>query len=548
MLVVIDAGPHDDGQPEMAAGCGAFPTTRQAEAEPEVRVVVDRVDLDRPSELPARVSDPAGLKVRAPQRLADRALLGFEVAGLLERDRGRMGMLTVEEVQPSCVGVVCVLAHPTPPFHVRQSGDPTPRAASPTRIVPDFIPFSGLRYAGVSELSRLAAPPYDVIDEAEHDRLEALDLHNAVRLILPREEDGHDRYRVAARRLETWCAGGVLERDPRPTFTILRMRFALPGGPERATLGVVGSLRLPDTAGDGVLPHERTMANAKTDRLALLRATRANLDPIWGLSLADGLSGLLAPAGPPDAVCTDESGATHEAWIVDRPDRIDAITEAIGAFDLVIADGHHRLETAMTYRAETDLAGAERIMTFVVELAEDQLCIRSIHRLVRLPPATTLRAALAEGFDLFGAGPNVAGAARALLDQARRAGGLGLVDAEGCALARPRPETLAAVARAWERPVDATDAALVDAAVVPALGDAAWEYRHDEEAVAAAVRNGEADAALLLRPVDVATTRAVAEAGLRMPPKTTFFAPKPRTGFVFRTLDDDDDAAVSSEI
>lgn len=405
--------------------------------------------------------------------------------------------------------------------------------------MPDFIPFPGLRYAGASDLSRLAAPPYDVIDDVERDRLEALDPHNAVRLILPRDENGDDRYRAAAKRLATWSDGGVLERDTRPTFTVVRMRFSLPGSTDRTTLGVVGSLLLPDAAGDGVLPHERTLPKARTDRLALLRATRANLDPIWGLSLAEGLSALLDPIGPPDASCTDEAGTTHEAWIVDDHDRIDAISEVVGAFDVVIADGHHRLETAMAYRAESNDAGADGIMAFVVELADEQLCIRSIHRLVRLPPTATLRGVLADGFEIVDAGPNVPGAARALLDRAQNDGAFGLVDAGGCALARPNAQTRDAVARSWSPPVDATDAALVETAIAPRVGDAIWEYRHDEEAVATAVRTGKADAALLLRPVDVATTRAVAKAGLRMPQKTTFFAPKPRTGFVFRTLDDE---------
>jgi len=535
---VVDTRAHRDRELEMAARSRPLAPACQAQPEAEMRIVVDRIDLERSLELPARLAEATGPEVGPAQGLADRSLLGLEIACSLECDRGCVRMLPLEEFQSLRIGVVRVLTHAASPFCVRQSGDPTPEVLSPTRIVPDFIPFSGLRYAGASDLSRLAAPPYDVIDDAERERLEALDPHNAVRLILPRDEQGDDRYRVAARRLESWQGGGVLERDPRPTFTIVRMGFAVDGSRWRTTLGVIGSLLLPDGTTGGILPHERTLPKAKSDRLALLRATRANLDPIWGLSLAPGLSDLLTPSGPPDAVCADGDGASYEAWVVADPDRVDAISEAIGAFDLVIADGHHRLETAIAYRAESDAAGTDRIMTFVVELADDQLCIRSIHRLVRLPSSTTLRAALSGGFEIAAVGPNVPGAARGLLEHACRSGGLGIVDAQGCALARPRPATLTQVSQAWEHPVDTTDAALVEAAVTPAVGDAAWEYRHDEEAVAAAVRRGEADAALLLRPVDVATTRAVAEAGLRMPQKTTFFAPKPRTGFVFRTLDD----------
>ena len=208
----------------------------------------------------------------------------------------------------------------------------------------------------------------------------------------------------------------------------------------------------------------------------------------------------------------------------------------------MLADGHHRFETALNYRAERRAAGiddpgAAAIMCFVVELVDDELWIEPIHRLVDLPAGVDLRAALADAFTITDAGPITPENVDALTDRMRAEGGLGLADARGLALAIPRPEVRAA-ALAGEHPaVAATDAALVEALVVPRLPGASWQYRHDAAATAAAVDKGSASAAILCSPVTVAQTRAAAVDRARMPQKTTFFSPKPRTGMVFRTLD-----------
>jgi hypothetical protein len=213
----------------------------------------------------------------------------------------------------------------------------------------------------------------------------------------------------------------------------------------------------------------------------------------------------------------------------------------------VLADGHHRFETALTYREErralgTADAGADSIMCFVVELADDQLSIEPIHRLLHLPggaPAagTTLREVLGAAFTVTAAGPNTAAGVDALESAMAASGALGLADQDGLALLVPRREITDPALASEPAPVAGTDAALVEAVVVPLLTGASIEYRHDARTVAALVASGVADAALLLRPVSVADTRAAATAGLRMPQKTTFFAPKPRTGMVFRSLD-----------
>ena len=405
--------------------------------------------------------------------------------------------------------------------------------------MPELNPFPGLRYSSTTDISRFVAPPYDVIDEIDREQLEALDPHNAVRLILPRDRDGSNRYAVAAATLETWQSEGALRRDDRPSFTIVRMQYRGPDGDDRSTLGVIGALVLPGERSDTtILPHERTLSKAKSDRLALLEATRANLDPIWGLSLTTGLSRLLEPVGAPDALCSEDT-CRHEAWIVTDPARIDEIRASVERTDLVLADGHHRFETAQRYRTERspgDL-GASAVMALVVELAEDQLSIQAIHRALRLPGGVDVREALTGAFELVDAGANEQGSVRAFVRRAAAEGALGLIDGRGLVLARPHAAARRATDAEWPRTVSTIDAALVESAVRPRIPDAEWDYRADAETLADMVRTGTADAALILRPVTVDQTRAVAAAGARMPQKTTFFHPKPRTGIVFRTLD-----------
>ncbi|MCU1426358.1 MAG: hypothetical protein JWL83_358 [Actinomycetia bacterium] len=416
--------------------------------------------------------------------------------------------------------------------------------------MPDVLAFPGIRYdcdAVGADLGVLAAPPYDVVDDDLQASLESAHERNSVRLILPRDEtnDG-DRYERAAATFRRWLADGTLVRDPAPRYYGYRMRFTDAHGVARHTHGVIGALRLPNPGDtNGVLPHERTLPKAKSDRLSLLSAMRVNVDPIWGLSLTPGLTDLLEPAVPLcRAIDTDGAGAgdEHELFGIDDPTQIEAIHRAIAATPLVLADGHHRFETACNYRQELrdaglPVGGADSIMTFVVELSEDELCIDPIHRLVAVPDGLDVRAALADAFDIAAVGPNTPEVVEQIEARMRAAGALGLVDRHGIALATPRREITDRALESEPEPVRATDSALVETVVVPRLPDSTWAYRHDATAVAALVEKAMASAAFLCNPVSVAQTRAAALAGVRMPQKTTFFSPKPRTGMVFRSLD-----------
>jgi uncharacterized protein (DUF1015 family) len=410
--------------------------------------------------------------------------------------------------------------------------------------LPDFLPFAGLRYdcqAAAAELEALAAPPYDVIDDDQRAALESGAAHNAVRLLLPRDEHKEgDRYERAAAALSAWERDGVLAVDSTPRFYSYRMRFRDLHGAARHTRGVIGALTLPEAGDTTVLPHERTMPKAKSDRLALLRATQANVDPIWGLSLAEGLTGRLEPDSPL-GTCVDPDGVVHELGAIDDPARLEEISALVGSANLVLADGHHRFETACNYREELRAAGepvggAGAIMMFVVELADDELDIEPIHRLLDLPAAVNLRERLAGAFDIIDLGPNTADSVATLQARMQAEHGLGIVDTDGLAVAVARPGLRAAALEGEHPAVAATDAAVVEAMVTPRLPEATWRFWHDAGAVAALVDKGAANAAILCSPVSVAQTRAAAVAGARMPQKTTFFTPKPRSGMVFRKL------------
>ena len=360
-------------------------------------------------------------------------------------------------------------------------------------------PFPGIRYAvGGGVLDDLVAPPYDVISEDERARLEARSAHNAVRVELPRDEGGRSRYEEAAHLFDRWRGEGVLVADP-PSLYVYRMRYADEGGRRRSTIGVIGALGLRGGDGDEVLPHERTTPKDKADRLEILRATGVNLSPIWGLSQTAGLSSRLEAltGAAPEAVATDDAGVVHELWRVDDHAAVEGVGAAVASAPVLVADGHHRLEVAVAHLAEADgtaRPGAEAIMAYVVELVDEQLLVQAVHRLVGGVAPAELLSALAA---YFGVEPLDGPLDVGILSRMTEAGAL-------CLLA--------------------------------AVQGVEVRYQHGFDEVRAAVDKGDADAAVLLRPATVAQIAQVSRGGARMPPKTTFFSPKPRTGMVFRSL------------
>lgn len=389
-------------------------------------------------------------------------------------------------------------------------------------------PFRGVRYAG-QPLEQLVAPPYDVVGPAERARLAARSPYNAVHLELPEPDPatGADRYAAAASLLRTWVGAGVLVADTSPA--LYPYRTVTPDG--RTSTGVMGALGI----GDDVLPHEATLPKARSDRLDLLRATAANLSPIWALSLTKELTALFAPQGPPLANVVDDDGVRHQLWAVTDPATIGAVGDAVAASPLVLADGHHRYETAKTYRAEARAAHGDRpgpydaVMALVVELSADQLAVGPIHRLVGgLATPPDVPAAFGPLFEVVPAGP----LDEQTVEPLARARSLAVLTADGVWRLDRRADggPLGAAGGAGTLDAEAVDRAL------DRLPGTERSYDADWRAVLAAVRSGEAGAGVLLRPVTVDQIAEHAAARRRMPPKTTFFTPKPRSGLVYRLL------------
>ena len=391
--------------------------------------------------------------------------------------------------------------------------------------VPQFLPFRALRYSTQHDLAQVTAPPYDVLSAADREALAALTEHNIVTLDLP---IGDDPYNTAATALAQWRSDDVLVLDPKPSFTLYRMRFTDASGETRNTVGVIGALEVVDEGAGGVLPHERTTPKAKTDRLDLTRATKMNLSPVWGLSLREQLTDALVAAGEPLGEFTDGDGVLHRVERVDDPPRVRNIASLVSAAPVLIADGHHRYAIARTYRDEvhnTALADAARTtMTYVGELVESQLSIAAIHRLYQGVPAERLRDVLAASFEIAPvSGPLDA----SIIGQMSMRGSLCLVDRSmhGWWLT-PRPTAFAGLRD--------LDSIRLEHALRGITHDVA--YQHGFHEVAAIMRAGHAEAAVFIRPTSIAEIRRTADEGLLMPPKSTFFTPKLRTGLVMRPL------------
>ena len=440
-------------------------------------------------------------------------------------------------------------------------------------------PFCGLRYdpSKVGDLARVVAPPYDVIDAAAQQRLYERSPYNAVRLILNRDRDP---YASAAAALADWRERGVLATDPTAALYLYAQRFPVPGGGDRERVGIIGALRLERFDSGRVRPHERTLQRAKDDRLALLRACRTSLSPIFGLVSAPAWHfGDLVPACAPDIELRDDSGADHRVWRLADPSTVTAITERLADKDVFIADGHHRYETALRYRDEVRTAlGAsapppgsapyDYVLAYLTTMEDPGLLILPTHRVLRslaLAPAA-LRAALATCFTVEDL-PWTAEGTTALLARLENrqthgcrtasaadpevrigaavqdAGVLWLLSTPTAAL--PFPAELPAALRA----LDVTALHQVVLAGVLGLpigergGTPGLSYTQDARLALDLVATGEAAAAFFLPPTDVESLRAVALAGLTMPEKSTFFHPKLLTGLVIYPVAAPGDAA-----
>jgi uncharacterized protein (DUF1015 family) len=389
--------------------------------------------------------------------------------------------------------------------------------------VPRISPFTGLLFdpARVGSLSRVSSPPYDTIAPDQERRLHELSPYNVVRLILGREEAGDDgtrnKYTRASDMLSRWKEEGVLLPTPRPSWFLYEMRFSHLGRPRRIR-GLIAEVELEEWGGS-IHPHERTMPAPVEDRLALLRLVRANLSPIYALyrgPCADLSSWLEEETAskPPFAEVTDEAGVEHRMWIDEGGE---AISSWLADEDLLIADGHHRYTVALLYRDEMRAAEGpgpwDRMMMLLVDAGTEDPPVLPIHRMMH-----------------SGAVPT---AGRRVRDLAEVLSSLHDEDLTYGTAAIEDGRLIHRVAQAEGDPP--TVCALHESVLVHEDGD----LRFVPDAVAAEeeVRTGDAVAAFFLPPTRVERIRAVIDHDRRLPQKSTYFWPKPRTGFVLRPLD-----------
>ena len=394
--------------------------------------------------------------------------------------------------------------------------------------MPRFEPFQALRYRRNVDLHDVCSPPYDVLSDADRLALATAHANNIVHIDMPVYATGN-AYEHASTVLNQWITEGVLVRDEAPSFTLYRMRFTDSTGKPRNVVGVIGALEVVDEGAGGVLPHERTTPKAKTDRLELTRATDANLSPVWGLSLAAGLSTLLTEPAELLGELTDDLGVVHSVERVTDDARIAAISAAIAAHPVVIADGHHRYAISRTYRDETrertnsTTTGAELTLTYINELIDEQLSVAAIHRLYEGITYKQLAAALSPFFTINDADP----VGETTLSQMNERGSLCLVAKTG------RTHWLTPIAEKFAG-VRNLDSAYLEHALSSVQHEV--RYQHGVSEVQRELQTSDATAAILIRPVSVAEIQRTANEGLLMPPKSTFFTPKLRTGFVLREM------------
>ena len=406
----------------------------------------------------------------------------------------------------------------------------------------EIVPFHGLRYdeERAGGLGDLICPPYDVISDADREALYGRHEHNFVRIEHARPQPGDDpvdnKYTRARSTLDQWVEAGVMRHDASPAFYLYDHYFEL-GGQRLRRRGFLGALRLYQPGRGIVRPHEHTTPRDKTDRLRLLRLTRVNTSPIFGLfedpraRVAEMLEGWMS-RGPARFVAEARSGdERHMLWALDEREPAKRLAAAIADARIYLADGHHRYEVGLEYLNEETAAKridfpedtANYVLAHLCALDDPGLRILPTHRIV-----SGARAAIDEVI------------ARSFESSPIDKGGLadtqpGIVHVRDGVFMRLelRPGVdLSALSAPWRSlPVAQAEALIVEP--VRSVGGQV-RYEHDtDRAIDAAVDGADA---ILLRAVDALTLKKVADAWERLPAKTTYFYPKVPAGLVARPL------------
>jgi uncharacterized protein (DUF1015 family) len=407
-----------------------------------------------------------------------------------------------------------------------------------------------VRYdAGRVELSNVIVPPYDVIAADERESFYERDPHNAIRFELTRKvaDEATTDYAEVGETLVAWLRSGVLIRDERPAYYVMRQRFVAPSGETLERMGFF--------AAGVVLPHERTLAGPKADRLKVMRASRANLSSVFLLyqDREQWLGAALESAFDPErgellGSARDDAGVEYQLAALREPEAVARVERFMAERPVVIADGHHRYETALAYRDEqraaqgvSSAAGCESTLAYFANAYAPGSLLLPIHRVIRKQSAPTDAAWLERLPDWdersvsIGSVDDIAELLETHLAPLAGHPAFAADDATGTLRIFSRPEPLgdALMVRTLEREVIGSVFELDE----DAIRDGAVSFPKSAERAAREVRAGDGTVALYLNPLTPDDVFRVTGEGVVMPQKSTFFYPKVPTGLVFRTHD-----------
>lgn len=418
----------------------------------------------------------------------------------------------------------------------------------------EIKPLKTLRYDSdvAGPLQSLVSPPYDVIDADLRAKLAAGSPYNVVGVDLP-EGEGDAKYANAAALIDNLKADGALTTEDEPAIWVLRQEYTGPDGGARTRHGVFCRVRVQDYGPGKIRPHERTHPGPKEDRLKLMHATKANLSPIFSLfsDEAGDFTRTVASAthGEVFATTTDLDGSKNTLWRVGDDDTIDALTNALADKELLIADGHHRYETARVYAQEVGGEGDHNyVLMFLCALQDPGMTVFATHRLAH---GTTpeqrdaVREAIERNFDATEVETSEIAPPD---DDDTTKCEFGYIDSFDKRAYRLtlKDQAIADAALADKpAPYRELDTAILEALMLKgALGmtdddishlNGLW-YSSDRDEALEFVSSGDYDLCFFLRPTPIAQIREIAAAGENMPPKSTYFYPKIPTGIVFNPL------------
>ncbi|MCY3739776.1 MAG: DUF1015 domain-containing protein [Candidatus Poribacteria bacterium] len=409
------------------------------------------------------------------------------------------------------------------------------------------IPFRGLRYEAtkVEGLANVIAPPYDVIKPEERVVLEARHPANIIRLILsqPHNDDTDDanQYTRAATLMNQWIADGTLVQDATPRYYIYDQSFSAPDGKNYTRRALIGLVKLQPFENRVVLPHEKTHAGPKIDRLNLMRECHANLSPIF-LLYADPTGDIeqimesFTDINPPEIDCAETFRSTHQLWCLDDIERNNEIQNLFSSKPLLIADGHHRYETALAFQdemAQTGLSGYGYMMVNLVRMESPGLAVLAIHRLLDNLSSNQIAHAITKLPEVF--------EVHDIDTQANLMAKLDTLKGKSAAVGMYTADNNYRLLIPHSTIPDQLDVTLVQETLikemfqVETLADHISYTAYADDAVAH-VKCTADRVALLMNPTPVEQVLEVAMAGSIMPQKSTYFYPKMATGFVLNLL------------